>query len=86
LNAAPTYKAIAKQAKAIMAMEGTAEQAAAQAAQPPSDPFAPALLEERPMPLVKKRLASQPRARDFAAPAEQYSAKCSDPEGMEWPG
>ena len=34
LNAAPLYKAMEKQAKAIMAMEGTAEQATARAAHP----------------------------------------------------
>lgn len=87
LNAAPMYKAIAKQAAAIMASEGTAEQAAARAAQPPPDPFASASAEQRPVSLAKNRPLSQPAARNVAPAGEPKRKECT--EGghmMDWPG
>ncbi|WP_447600242.1 tyrosine-type recombinase/integrase [Nitrospira sp. Nam80] len=83
LNAAPAYKAIAKQAAAIMASEGTAEQAAAMSAQPPPDPFGPA--ESSISRTILRTGITSTRRPHLTAPSseKQYT---DERDEMDWPG
>jgi integrase len=89
LNAAPIYKAMAKQATSIMANEGTAAQEAAKAARLP-DPFededGSALsraARPRPVPPARPMAAAMPSREDRTPRQPIPSAHA---EGLEWPG
>lgn len=83
LNAAPIYKAMAKQAAAMRAAEGTAEQEAAKAAQR-IDPFAPE--PERPFLHPRKVIHPPASSASSPPPAPFRPDQVSDSDGMEWPG
>ncbi len=79
LNAAPVYKAMAKQADAMLKSQGSAEQAAVQTAQPLVDPFGDGLDENDPA------LARQPSPLP-RHPVAPLTAHVSSSFDMEWPG
>jgi integrase len=77
LNAAPMYRAINKQAQAMMKPNGSAEEARANAAQPVNDPFGQDPDDTGPAPSPVR-----PRTRPPAPVHKVAATRCE----MEWPG
>jgi integrase len=79
LNAAPMYKAINKQAEAMMRPKGSAEEATAQHATPLPDPFGQRPDDDGPA----LGCSVMPRPKQ---PVPPVKVSASPPSNMEWPG